>query len=286
LNDVIASLVKRVRSKGGRLSFLVLGVYGIECEALTVNFGVWLPYSDVQLVTDLARLAERAGWHGVFIREHLEGLDSWVPIAATALCTEHIMVGGIISSFAEPNTRQVLKEAYKIHRVSNGRLIICLGDEFLADQLFPGGSRSMISKTSSRERKSPAHKSVHWFASRMVIWRVGLWPNRRSMVSATKHSGVIPVVQEGASHWRSLHAKEIQAVAAFVRQERGTSEGFDIVVEAVDEGLPVERHVESAQACELAGATWWIVRVKISRKASDTLSHLERLLHLGPPTSS
>ena len=106
------------------------------------------------------------------------------------------------------------------------------------------------------------------------------------MVSAIKHSGVIPVVQEGASNWRSLNVEEIQAVAAFVRQERGTAEGFDIVVETVDDGIPVERHAESAQACERAGATWWIVRVKISRIASDTMSHLERLLRLGPPATS
>lgn len=270
----------RVRSRGGRLRSLSPAACVCECEVLTVNFGVWLPYSDVQLVTSSARLAEKAGWQGIFIQEHLVGLDSWVPIAAAALCTQRIMVGGIISPFAKPNARRVLHEAYKIHRISNGRLIVCLGEGQVKTQKT---TDVIDEKTPPLRPAGKPRRSVKWYASKMVIWRIGLWPDQKSMTSALKSKGVIPVVQEGVSSWRPLNVGEIQAVASLVMDERGSVEGFDIIVESIYDGVSYEEMASLARACEGAGATWWIARARVSRQASETFRLMEELLRRGPP---
>ncbi|MGD8822868.1 MAG: LLM class flavin-dependent oxidoreductase, partial [Anaerolineales bacterium] len=105
-----------------------------------MKFGIWLPFSHAQWVAQMARLAEQSGWDGVFLREEVVGLDRWIPIAAAALGTQRILLGGLISLTSQDNVIPALKEAYRIHRRSGFRLVVCLGNRLKGELSAPDNS--------------------------------------------------------------------------------------------------------------------------------------------------
>lgn len=231
----------------------------------------------------MARLAERSGWGGIFVREYLVGMDSWIPIAAAALSTRKILIGGVISPFVKQDSKQILREAYKIHRRSNRRLIVCLGDWYTEsprpdEDLEPHHFEGNQSPFDYQGKEGAA-----WFAARLSIWRIGLWPDKQSMTVAVRNQGVIPVARQGISSWRSPTIAEVQAISDFVRQERGTTQDFEIVVE-----LDLNRNqswdlIPDFKAWEEAGATWWIVNGGKSMDVAECIRRLEKTITQGPP---
>ncbi len=66
------------------------------------------PFSDPNLVAELAEVAEEAGWEGFFLWDHLnyklaaspapvEIADPWILLAAMALRTTHIKLGPMVT---------------------------------------------------------------------------------------------------------------------------------------------------------------------------------------------
>jgi alkanesulfonate monooxygenase SsuD/methylene tetrahydromethanopterin reductase-like flavin-dependent oxidoreductase (luciferase family) len=116
------------------------------------NFG---DYSHPNMLADLASDAEKAGWDGFFIWDHISGPTEWrvpvgnsmVPIAhapyadpcvaltAIALRTKHIRVGALVTPLARRRPWKLARETVSIDHVSNGRLVVGVGlggtlDEF------------------------------------------------------------------------------------------------------------------------------------------------------------
>jgi hypothetical protein len=251
--------------------------------ALTVKFGIWIPYSEAKLVTRLARMAEQCGWDGIFIREFLIGMDSWIPIAAAALSTQEILIGGVVSPFSEQNPRQVLREAYKIHRKSNRRLIVCLGDWYQESVERHADSRLDRQRADRISYEYVGGKGAAWFAARLTIWRVGHWPDKQSILAAIKNQGVIPVARQSDSDWRSPTIQEIRAISDYVQQVRGTTQGFEIVVEVGFNGISPQEKISNPSAWAKAGATWWIINGGRSVDGAQNTLQMERTIQKGPP---
>ena len=86
-----------------------------------MKFGLLLPnrgrpYGDVNLLLELALLAEESGWDGWFIWDHIEGggdspcIDPWVCLAAVASQTRAMRLGTIITPLARRRPWKVARE--------------------------------------------------------------------------------------------------------------------------------------------------------------------------------
>src|SRR3954468_18911479 len=87
-------------------------------------------WGDPRGLAELAALAERSGWDGVFLEDYvfypgdLAAYDPWVALAAIALVTERIRIGTMITPVPRRRPWKLAAEAMTIDHLSGGRLIL------------------------------------------------------------------------------------------------------------------------------------------------------------------
>src|ERR1700709_505833 len=106
--------------------------------------GLFLPLfdelADPSLVARLAAGAEGAGWHGVFVWDHIrfrepvvDVADPWLTSAAIATATSSVLLGPMVTPLARRRPVKVARETVTLDRLSGGRLLFGAGlgsDEF------------------------------------------------------------------------------------------------------------------------------------------------------------
>jgi len=113
---------------------------------------LWLPIFDdlaePAVVARLATEAEDAGWHGVFVWDHLrwrapvrQVADPWITLAAIATTTERLRFGPMVTPLARRRPAKVAKETATLDRLSGGRLTlgVGLGSDRFGDELRATG---------------------------------------------------------------------------------------------------------------------------------------------------
>jgi alkanesulfonate monooxygenase SsuD/methylene tetrahydromethanopterin reductase-like flavin-dependent oxidoreductase (luciferase family) len=102
----------------------------------TLRFGVYLPpfgpFGDPAVLIDLAVRAERAGWHGIFLWDHLVRddlpiVDTWTTLGAIARATSELRLGPMVTPLARRRPWVVARQASTVSRLSGGRLILGTG---------------------------------------------------------------------------------------------------------------------------------------------------------------
>jgi alkanesulfonate monooxygenase SsuD/methylene tetrahydromethanopterin reductase-like flavin-dependent oxidoreductase (luciferase family) len=99
---------------------------------------LWLPIfdelADSAVVARLAAEAEEAGWHGVFVWDHLrwrapvrQVADPWITLAAVATATEHLRLGPMVTPLPAAGRPRVARETATLDRLSGGRLTLGVG---------------------------------------------------------------------------------------------------------------------------------------------------------------
>jgi alkanesulfonate monooxygenase SsuD/methylene tetrahydromethanopterin reductase-like flavin-dependent oxidoreductase (luciferase family) len=89
--------------------------------------------AEPRVVADVATLAERAGWDGVFVWDHLWNrtdapfADPWVTLASIALATERVRIGPMVTPLPRRRAQVVAQQATTLDRLSRGRLVLGLG---------------------------------------------------------------------------------------------------------------------------------------------------------------
>jgi alkanesulfonate monooxygenase SsuD/methylene tetrahydromethanopterin reductase-like flavin-dependent oxidoreductase (luciferase family) len=89
--------------------------------------------ADPKLVADVARAAERAGWDGVFVWDHLWNrtlvpfADPFVTLAAIAMATERVVIGTMVTALPRRRPQLVAQSTTSLDRLSNGRMVLGLG---------------------------------------------------------------------------------------------------------------------------------------------------------------
>ena len=237
--------------------------------------------ADPALVARLAAEAEEAGWHGVFVWDHVrwrepvvDVADPWITLAAIAAATERVRLGPMVTPLARRRPVKVARETATLDRLSDGRLTLGVGlgsDEF--------GSEYSITGEELDERRRAAmldealeilvaawsgepvqHRGEHFtvdgmrFLPRPVqrpgvpIWVAGFYGKPRPLRRAARHQGFIPVNLEHADQ-----LAEIVAALAARRRDAGAVgvEGFDVVA--------VLQPGSDPAPYAAAGATWWLV---------------------------
>ena len=104
-----------------------------------MQYGLSLPntgsWGNVRIFAELARLAEDAGWDGIFLedyivwqsRQDVSTHDPWIMLAAMAMTTERIRLGTQVTPLARRRPWKVAREAVTLDHLSNGRLILGVG---------------------------------------------------------------------------------------------------------------------------------------------------------------
>ena len=93
-------------------------------------------FADARRVGEVARLAEKAGWDGFFVWDHLIGYnrDLVADFAATnllliaaALATTRIRLGTLVTPVPRRRPQQLAREIATLDRLSGGRMILGVG---------------------------------------------------------------------------------------------------------------------------------------------------------------
>lgn len=259
------------------------------------NFG---PFGDPGLVAEWAREAERAGWDGLFLWDHVarpidvEVCDPWVALAAAAVGTRTLRIGALVTPLARRRPWKFARETASLDRLSAGRLVVGVGlgsqggrgvewDAFgeeldlrrrasmldealdLVGRLWSGDPVEFAGDhyqvTSARFTPTPVQRPL-------PVWVAGYWPRRAPMRRAARFQGAFPLLDAGLSEVEAAAA--LADCAAFLAAERGDREGFDLVHLAAPTlaGDPSRL----APFCE-AGVTWWLERMTPDEFGGDWL---------------
>lgn len=255
-----------------------------------MQFGIGVPnvgaFADTDLLIELAIRAERAGWDGWFLWDHLlyhEPLwpvaDPIVTLSAVAAVTERIRLGVLMIALPRRRPWKVAKELATLDRLSAGRLVTGFGlgsmdreyeafgeDPDLtarAEKLDEG--LDLMARSWSGEQltfNGQHHKAsaVQMLPTpvqkpRPPIWLAGRWPNKTPFVRAARWDGVMPIHTDFGKG-ETMPPQAIAEIHDFIAARRGSTDGFDIAVEGATDGNSHDASLMSSY--EQAGLTWWV----------------------------
>ncbi len=253
--------------------------------------GLWFPLfdelSDPLVVMRLAAEAEEAGWHGVFVWDHLWWRapvshvgDPWITLAGIAGATETVRLGPMVSPLPRRRPAKVARETVTLDRLSRGRLVLGVGigeDRFgkefttSGEQLDDRTRGEMLDEsldilTAAWVGEPVHHHGRHYtidggqFLPRpeqrpgVPVWIAGFPGNTKPMRRAARYDGFFPVNLE--------HPDQLAEVVATVTELRqDPTAPYDFVV-----GLPVG---VDPRPWQQAGATWCLSEFGPERMSLD-----------------
>lgn len=247
------------------------------------NFG---PYGSARAVAVLATAAERAGWDGVFIWDHVvrkEGdfdlVDPWIALAAAALATGRVRLGPLVTPLPRRRPWNVAKAAVSLDHLSGGRMVLGVGLGVSRGPEFPAFGE----ETDARQRGdmldeglaivkaawsgepvsfTGAHycvEGIRFLPSPLQpggipIWAASESARGRPVRRAATLQGVFPI---------GISPGELPTVIEQVGPERVRSDQFDVVT------VSNER---DAAVWKAAGATWWLLELPWQSTLDDAVS--------------
>lgn len=261
-------------------------------------------WGDPRTLAQLAALAERSGWDGVFLEDyvfHPDGLDvydPWIALAAIALATKHIRLGTMVTPLPRRRPWKVAAEAMTIDRLSDGRMILAVGsgDPASADNSRVGEPAQAqvrgelldeaLAIIDGLWRGKPLHHEGRHFRidgaalrprpqqrPRIPIWIGGQYTRQRPRERALRWDGSC-LYRVEPPDWEDLTPDDVGELRGLAREQRGSDKGFDIVVggrERRDDERAERRYVAELEA---AGATWWQEWVAPSTPLHDVRDYI------------
>lgn len=229
---------------------------------MAVKRGIFVaPFDELmepRLLAELARHAERNGWDGFFLWDHLVYQppvraisDPWVALAAIAYATDQIRLGPLVTPLSRRRVHKLARETVTLDHLSDGRLTLGVGlgstrsgeiERFgeVANpreraRLLDGGLRDLSRYWDGGLEPPPVQHP------RIPIWVAARWPSRKPLLRAARWDGLFPI---------ELPAPEALAKLASELRElrRGNGAHFDLVSE-----IPPG---EDPSPWAAAGATW------------------------------
>jgi alkanesulfonate monooxygenase SsuD/methylene tetrahydromethanopterin reductase-like flavin-dependent oxidoreductase (luciferase family) len=206
--------------------------------------------ADPHLLAELARDAERAGFDGFFLWDHVDYrppvqaiLDPWVSMAAIATATERIAIGPLITPLARRRIHKLARETATLDLLSRGRFVFGAGlgsdnsGEFskFGEEAEPKARARLLDQGLDELQRYWDGAFLPKPAHRIPIWLAARWPNRRPVRRAVKFDGLFPINVPTPDDLAELRA-EVPAPP------------FDLVVEN-EPGVDPQPWFE-------AGATW------------------------------
>ena len=229
---------------------------------MPVKRGIFVaPFDELmepRLLAELAHRAERNGWDGFFLWDHLSYrppvravADPWVALAAIAYATERIRLGPLVTPLSRRRIHKLARETVTLDHLSAGRLTLGVGlgssrsgeiERFgeVADpreraRLLDDGLKDLTEYWGGALEPPPVQRP------RIPIWVAARWPSRRPVRRAARWDGLFPIELPDPDALATL--------ADELRELRPKDAGhFDLVAEVPPGADP--------SPWEDAGATW------------------------------
>ena len=264
--------------------------------------------ADPAVVAHLSADAEEAGWHGVFVWDHVqfrgvrEVADPWITLAAIATATSRIRLGPMVTPLARRRPVKVARETATLDRLSGGRLTlgVGLGSDGYAHELSKTGEElddrrraSMLDEsleilTAAWSGEPVHHHGEHYVVDgmrflprpvqrpRVPVWVAGYPGRAKPLRRAARHDGFFPVNLE--------HPDQLAEIVAGVTTLRKDA-GKDIEDDAYDVVVALPPDVDPAPYAD-AGATWWLVEFPSDSVSADQIRGVIRDGPVAPSASS
>ncbi|GHD43083.1 LLM class flavin-dependent oxidoreductase [Mycetocola manganoxydans] len=129
-----------------------------------MKYGLHLPnfgaFGDARVLAGLARDAERSGWDGFFLWDHLlfcdldqnDHVDPWVALTAVAAATDSILLGPLVTPLPRRRPWELARQTVSLQNYSGGRLVLGVGIGAPTDEATRGGCSMRDSRSSPGER--------------------------------------------------------------------------------------------------------------------------------------
>ncbi|WP_280407673.1 LLM class flavin-dependent oxidoreductase [Nocardia brasiliensis] len=262
---------------------------------------LWLPLfdelADPVVVARLAAEAEEAGWHGVFVWDHLrwqppvqQAADPWITLAAIATATERLRFGPMVTPPARRRPAKLAKETATLDQLGGGRLTlgVGLGSNRFGDELRATGEElddrrraqmldeSLAILAAAWSGEPVRHHGQHYtvddvsFLPRPVqrpgvpVWAAGFPGKVAPLRRAARLDGFFPVNLEHPDQ-----VAEITDTLTALRAEPATPYDIAVALPAGTDSAPYAA----------AGATWWLAEFEPD---TVTLDQVRGVLRDGP----
>jgi alkanesulfonate monooxygenase SsuD/methylene tetrahydromethanopterin reductase-like flavin-dependent oxidoreductase (luciferase family) len=234
-------------------------------------------------LVELGAAAERAGWHGVFLWDHvfvgadapMPVADPWVVLGALAVSTERVRLGTAVTPLARRRPQKLAREAVTVDRLSGGRLTLGVGlgnppDEYLAfgesadpRQLAERVDEALDVVVGLWSGEPFEHHGRHHVVTgarflpppaqspRIPVWTACVAPHRAPLARAARWDGVVLAALTDAGGIDPLTPDQVGRARDDVAARRGGLDGFDLTV--VHPGLP---GAATAAAYADLGVSW------------------------------
>ena len=278
-----------------------------------MKFGLYVPNfgrsSHPLTLVQMAVDAERSGWDGFFLWDHLvEGdkrlplSDSLTMLAAIAVKTKRIRIGTTLSPVPRYKPWALARQTATLDHLSNGRFTLSVGlgaaescdyarfgedpaNLILAEKLDE--SLQIITGLWSGKRFSFRGKHYHVGPSiflptpkqrpRIPIGVGGSWPRQGPFKRAARWDGVLPL----RFPEQLPEPSDLREIAAFIKKHRSVAGTFDVVKIGWTTGLNRRKDAEKVRPFTESGMTWWLESLYTRR---DSPERMRARIRQMPPT--
>jgi alkanesulfonate monooxygenase SsuD/methylene tetrahydromethanopterin reductase-like flavin-dependent oxidoreductase (luciferase family) len=268
----------------------------MEFGLCTANIGT---YADPRAVARLAVAAERAGWDGVFVWDHLGFVwgppagDPWILLAAAAAATSRIRLGTTVTPVARRRPQVLAQTVTTLDLLAGGNRVVFgagLGgqateftafgedaDEHVRAERLDEGLE-VLRRLWSAERVT--HRGRHFTVAGVTLAPAPascpIWIGGNSAAALRRAARFDGWVPDTADEERMTMAPdELAAGVETIRALRASDDPFAVAVLGYGDGT-----LEWPRAYGAAGATWWLESIHDLRGSPEELL---ALVAAGPP---
>ncbi len=279
---------------------------------LNLKYGIATPnvgeiFSSVKELVEMAKMAEDAGWDGLFMWDLIHAsrdpvipvVDPWIALTAIAAKTEKLVLITSVTPLPRRRPWKVARETVSLDHFSNGRLILGVGLGYNPKVEFEAFGEEADDKIRAKKLdesleiiqklwsgKAFSYKGEHYEINnvcfkpkplqtpRIPIWGAGLWPNKKPFIRAGKLDGIIPFERDTFY----LKPNQIREIVKFMSEYRDEENSFDIVAPGKTPADDIEKSKEIIGEFAEAGITWWLEDINLKTK-EEVLKRIQA----GPP---
>lgn len=280
-----------------------------------LHYGLYVPNfgraSYARTLAELAADAEKYGWDGFFLWDHIIEyaqrvpiVDSFTALASIATMTRRIRIGTTVTPLPRLRPWIVARQTASLDHLSNGRMMLGVGlggeescgyekfgddpnNKVLAEKLDEALeiiTRLWTGKSVNYQGKYYRIQNIAFLPTpiqkpRIPIWVGGLWPSQAPFRRAAKWDGMIPLKTPVGL----LKPSDLPSILDYTMSRRSTGGKFDVAVIGWTVSKDRKKNAEKVRRYFDAGMTWWLESLYTKR---DSPEDMRARIRKGPPRIS